>query len=82
MTGRLRQQGIGEHSKSEDSWTDCLGSKSTCKKEIDWALKSVYSQRLSPLSFVLILQATTTTILHLLPFSSLLSSLTPHSLVP
>ena len=38
-TGRLRQQGIGELSKSEDSWADCLGSKSTCKKEKDGALK-------------------------------------------
>ena len=43
--GCLRQQGIGELSKSEDSWADCPGSKSTCKKEKDGALtKCIYSE--------------------------------------
>ena len=43
---------------------------------------NVYSHWLSPLSFVLALQVTTT-ILHILPFlSSLLSPVPPLSLVP
>ena len=53
-----------------------------CKKETDEGFMNVYSHWLSPLSFVLALQVTTTTILHLLPFLSLLSSLPPLSLVP